>query len=367
MIALTLAVPPGAAQELPLKPSLPEPSPGGCYGAPAFDPAPPDPSDAQEADRLAAAATQTAVLGDQDGARDFLERAADLDPTDEGIAYDLARTYQALGRPTDAVQAYCRYLALAPGGPDAEDVRSTVQQLNPADVPLPSATVSAFDQGVAAFQRGDMGAAGEAFSSAISRSPDLAVAYYDRALVRSANREYDGAIDDFRRYLDLTPDAQDQAVVLERIGTLRSPPAMYSPGTALAVGMFVPGFGQFHTDRPVAGLFVLSAAAAAAGFGALYSETQVNCRTLENPCPPSQVIESTTERPYLVAGLVTAAGIALAGAIEGFVKAKKLNAEAASVVGAGNPDRSPRLELLPGAAHATWDGGVALELARITF
>ena len=60
------------------------------------------------ADRLAAAATQAAILGDQEGARDFLERAVGLDPTDDGIAYELAE------RPDEALASYRAALQLDP-------------------------------------------------------------------------------------------------------------------------------------------------------------------------------------------------------------------------------------------------------------
>lgn len=367
LVALAPTFPsPLAGQELPLKAVLPDPSPGGCYGQPDFQPVAPPETDAQEADRLSAAATQAAILGDQDGARDFLERAADLDPTDEGILYELARTYEGLGRSEDAVAAYCRYLSLATDATDAADVRVQVRRLNPPDTPLPVPAVTAFERGVTAFERGDLADAGEAFSSAISSASDLAPAYYNRALVRSAARQYDLAIEDFRRYLDLAPEARDAARVLERIGTLRNPPVVYNPTTALVAGVFIPGFGQFHTDRPVGGLLVLTAAAAAAGFGALYAETEVLCRTPEDPCPPNQIIEETTTRPLLAPGLGAAAGIALVAAIEGFVKAKSLNEEAATVVGAGEFSHRGVGVLWP-AASAAVDGRVTLELLRFRF
>ncbi len=365
-LGLLLAISgPALAQELPLKSVLPAPSPGGCYGQPAFDPAAPISADAQEADQLSGAATQSAILGDLDAARDFLERAASLDPTDQGIAYELARTYESLGRDNDAVAAYCRYLSLAPDGPDAGDVRVSVMTLNPPDTPLPAAAADAFEDGVSAFEQGNMDQAGQSFSSAILESPNLAAAYYNRALVRSAERLFDDAIDDFREYLDLAPNAPDQSIVLERIGTLRSPPRVYNPTTALVAGIFIPGYGQFYTGRPAAGVVVLTAAAAAAGIGLLYTETEVSCRTTQDPCPPNEVIDETTTRPYMVPGLVAWASIAVIAAIEGFVRAKNLNAEAATVVGgSGTPSG---LSLLAPTAYPSRNGGVTVEWVRLSF
>ncbi len=365
MLALTILAGPLQGQELSLKRALPDPSPGGCAVLPSFAPVPPSDADGEEADRLAAAATQAAILGDQEGARDFLERAAGLDPTDDGIAYELARTYEALGRDSDAVIAYCKFLVLAPGSPDAQDVRATVLELNPPDTPLSPQAQLAFARGVDAFDGDDLDEAGREFTMALTAEPNMALAYYNRALAYSAERRYELAIEDFRRYLDLAPDASDADQVLERIGTLRSPPAVYNPTTALVAGAFIPGFGQFHTDRPVGGLTVLTLAAAAAGFGIAYTETEIICATPANPCPPGQVIDQTSTQPLLVPGLVTAAAITIGAAIEGYINAKRRNAEAAGVGGQIGQQAGPTW--LPPAVGATTDGRVALELVRLRF
>ena len=358
---------PVAAQELPLKTVLPDPDPGGCFGLPAFSPQAPSPSDAQEAERLAQAASQAAILGDQEGALDFLQRAWGLDATDESVAYESARTYEALGRSAESVEAYCRYLSLVSNAPDADEVRGTVYRLNPPDTPLPEDSEEAFGRGVNAFEDGDLPEAGREFSDAISLAPDLAPAYYNRALVYSGERQYELAIEDFRRYLDEAPGAADGSQVLERIGTLRSPPVVYNPSTALVAGLFIPGFGQFHTDRPVGGLLVLTLAGAAAGFAIGFTETEVRCQSPQDPCPPNQILDETTTRPYLVPGLAVAAGITLAAAIEGYVSAKRKNAASANVVGGGNGTEPRGLSLLPPSIGPTFDGGVVLELVRVRF
>lgn len=356
-----------AGQELPLKRTLPAPSPGGCAALPPFRPEEPTTVDADEADRLAAAAAQAAILGDQEGARDFLERASQLDETDEAIAYDLARTYDALGRTDDAVAAYCRFLTLAPGSSDASDVGSRVTQLSPPDPPLAPSAIDAFQEGVRAVDAGELDDALRAFSGALDGAPDLAPAVYNRALVHSLQQRYDLAIEDYRAYLDMDPGASDSRQVLERIGTLRSPPDVYSPATAFVAGLFIPGFGQFHTDRPVGGLLVLTTALGAAGFGLLYTETEVLCATPQDPCPPNQILDETETRPYLAAGLGVAAGVTLIAAIEGLIKAKRLNAEAASMVGAGRPSSPGGLTFLPPSARPAPGGGLALELVRVRF
>ncbi len=364
-VALAFLAQPLVGQELTLKRTLPDPSPGGCAVLPTFAPASPPDADGQEADRLASAASQAAILGDREGALDFLERAADLDPTDDGIAYELARTYEALGRTTDAVVAYCKFLVLAPASPDARDVRASVLALNPPDTPLSPQAQLAFARGVDAVDADDMDDAGREFTTALTAEPSMALAYYNRALAYSADRRYELAIEDFRRYLDLAPEASDADQVLERIGTLRNPPAVYNPSTALVAGAFIPGFGQFHTDRPVGGLTVLTLAAAAAGFGIAYTETEITCATPANPCPPSQIIDETSTQPLLVPGLVTAAAITIGAAIEGYLTAKRRNAEATSVGGQIGQQSGPTL--LPPAVGATADGRVALQWVRLRF
>jgi len=365
-VVLTPLASPVRAQELPLKRALPDPDPGGCFGAPAFDAELPSTSDVQEAARLAQAATQAAVLGDRERALDFLVRAADLDPTDEGIAYEQARTFEDLGRDTESVEAYCRYLSLSPAAADADEVRGTVYRLNPPDTPLPADAQEAFGRGLVAFEDGDLSEADRGFSDAVTLAPDLAQAYYNRALVYSGERRYELAIEDFRRYLDLDPAAADGSQVLERIGILRNPPAVYSPPTALVAGMFIPGFGQFHTDRPVGGLIVLTLAGATWGLGVGFTETEVTCRTPEDPCPSSQIIGERTTRPYLVVASAVAVGITLVAAIDGFVVARRKNAESARVVG-GEVTPQRGLSLLPPAVGLALDGGVVFELVRLRF
>ena len=366
-VVLTLLASPVLAQELRLKRVLPDPDPGGCFGSPTLNAQLPSTSDVQEADRLAQAATQASVLGDREGALDFLVRAADMDPTDAGIAYEQARTYEGLGRYAESVEAYCRYLSLAPAAADADEVRGAVYRLNPPDIPLPANVEEAFGRGVVAFENGDLSEANREFSDVVTLAPDLAQAYYNRALVYSGERRYELAIEDFRQYLNLDRAAADGSQVLEIIGTLRSPPAVYSPATALVAGMFIPGFGQFHTDRPVGGLFALTLAGVAAGFGIGFAETEVTCRTPDDPCPPNQIIDEKTTRPYLVPGLAVAAGIALVAAIEGFVAAKRKNAESASVVGVGAVTSQRGLSLLPPTVGLALDGGVVFELMRLRF
>ena len=64
-------------------------------------------------------AKEAEIARDARGVRDALRRAAELDPTNEGIAYRLARASEGLHDVSAAVAEYCRYLALAPDAADS--------------------------------------------------------------------------------------------------------------------------------------------------------------------------------------------------------------------------------------------------------
>jgi hypothetical protein len=64
-------------------------------------------------------ANEAEVARDARRARDALRRAAQLDPTNAGIAYRLARASEGLRDVNAAVTEYCRYLALAPDAADS--------------------------------------------------------------------------------------------------------------------------------------------------------------------------------------------------------------------------------------------------------
>jgi hypothetical protein len=94
--------------------------------------------------------------------------------------------------------------------------------------------------------------------------------------------------------------------------------------------------GQVYTRRPLLGLLFVGVGAGAAATGILYKETTVRCLSelTDGVCPAGQVYSSAEETPYLVAGLGAAGAMALIAAIEAFVSAKRLNAQAATQTGA---------------------------------
>lgn len=81
-----------------------------------------------EAQQLAGRAQAASIEGDNAAATQLYQRAAQLDPSDAGIAYALGRAYEAT-RDARAMAEYCRFLALTPAAPEAADVRQRIAEL----------------------------------------------------------------------------------------------------------------------------------------------------------------------------------------------------------------------------------------------
>lgn len=320
-----------AAQSLPLKRTFASATAGIC---PRFTPpSPATPANVQEARRLFALGQEASIVGDHRAARDLFRQAQQLNGSDERISYYLARSNEELKATNDAVAQYCRYLTLAPSGTDAADVRSRLDRLTEAasaraGVPAGRRTAAAasFQRAVEAVDRGQLGEAERMFGDVIGQLPTAAEAYYDRALVRARGRDWGGAERDLQKYLSLQQGAEDAAAVRERIGVLRR--ASSSPSTALAGGLVLPGFGQYYTRRPVFGTIV--AAAAAGGVVMALRQTDRTKDTtftdaFGNPYPGTI---TRTDRYDLGTGLAIAGGVALAGALEGYLYARGRRAEA---------------------------------------
>jgi tetratricopeptide (TPR) repeat protein len=300
---------------------------------PALAPRLPTPTPAQrrQARELAQRGQQSAILGDRIAARDQLRQAALLDPTDPDLAYQLARAYESAGSNPDALREYCRFLAIAPTAPEAAETRERVQTLAP---PRPDSSaepaVVAFRAGIAAYERGQVAAAEAAFGRAIATSPQWPEPYYDRALTRIARGEPVLAVQDLEQYLRLRPEAEDRAAVIARIAALRSA-TRPSPGSALAVGLIVPGGGQFYTKRPLLGVATLAAAGGSLAW-ALRSDlvTRTVQQTAVDPFGNPYTFTTTRRemgRPYLTPGLGLTAGIAAAAAMESYFYARRTNAQ----------------------------------------
>ena len=284
---------------------------------------PPAPSAEQQrrARDLAQRGQQSAILGDRAGARDLLRQAVALDPTNIDLAYQLARAEEGAGSDADAARAYCRFLALAPDAPEAAESRARLAQLMLSTRHADSLRAAAvFARGVAAYERGYPDSADAAFTAALALAPDWAAAYYDRGVMRDEMGRRVDAARDFQQYLRLEPDASSRVQLAKRITVLEEPPL--SPGKALALGLVVPGAGQFYTGRPVRGALTLlgAGAALACGMSARVSEQPVQ-HTATDPFgnPYSfTTTERVTDHPCRAPGFTAAGAMALISAIDAF-------------------------------------------------
>ena len=288
----------------------------------------------RDARDMAQRARESAILGDAAAQISQLRGAADLDPTDANLAYELARAYENAGVPSSAVLEYCRFLSLAPSGSEAADLRAHVATLVP---PKPDTVVTdegtAFQRGVDAYDKGQWAEAEVFFTTVIRVDSMSADAYYNRALVRQLQNHRDAAADDYERYLRLRREAPDGAVVVTRVNQLRA--QRLSASQAFGLGVMIPGGGQFYTRRPVRGLLSLAGVGAAAAFA--MTETKTSTTTTKTATDPFgnpyryPVATAKKSRPYLVAGLGTAGVIALLSAIDAAQYARSVRASSLSV------------------------------------
>ena len=132
--------------------------------------------------------------------------------------------------------------------------------------------------------------------------------------------------------------------------------------------------GQFYSDREVGGFTVLSLAGGALAAGFLIEEVEVECLVTigaGQDCPAGQVFRENVDRPYLGPALGVAAGVALIGAIEAFVKARGRAAEGGPLTSSSASGPTGVAE--PGDVRLAWPSvtqrGVRVDLnvLRLTF
>ena len=326
-----------SAQELPLERSYPGTGPFECPAGPA----PLAPSDDQRvrASQLMSDALEASILGDLEGARTLLDQATEADATSPEIAYRHARALEDLELRNEAILEYCRALALGATDVGIDDSRTRLDALyDIVRERITDRARNAFVSGLAQADAGFLDQAASSFSEAIDEVPDWAEAVYNRAVVLERLGRVQESLDDYRLYLQLTPSDIDPVVaaVTQRIGLLEGSVAAPtpSPGATLALGL-VPGMGQYYTGRGVTGTIVLGAVAGAVAAGVMYKKVTVRCFSVPTggaDCPPGDIVDETTERPYLVPAIGIAAGITLVGALEAFIKARGRRAEQAEAV-----------------------------------
>lgn len=373
-----------AAQDLPLDPqlSLKRDYPGsGRFVCPDVTiPGPPSDSERQQATQLASNADQALIQGDLDRAATLMERATELDPSSADLAYRQGRVLEDLEDRAGALAAYCRVVAGDSAEDLAVDAEARIQALADARwAGISDTAARAFRLGVSSADLGRISPAASAFGEALAEAPDWADAVFNRALMFDRLGQGREALADLRRYLDLRPDAADAVAVSVRIGQLEGASAAApSAGTALTLGLIVPGMGQFYSGREVGGGLVLSLAGGAVAAGVLVKDVQVECLVTVGggeDCPAGQVYRENVDRPLLGPALAVAAGVAVIGAIEAFVKARgegRAGDPLAVESGPGSALRSDRGPA-PGELRWAWPSvsqrGVRVDLnvLRLTF
>jgi len=316
----------GAAQELPLREEYPGSERFAC---PAWSsPAPATPESAREARALASEASNALVLGELDRAESFLTRALELDPGAADLLYRHARVLEAREDRAGAISGFCRALAAGSGTEEVSDAQARLESLVELDRPqLPPDAVAAFDRGVSMARMERYAAAEAAFETALREQPDWAPAVYNVGVVSARRGDRDKAVEHLRRYLTLAPGAPDVADVSRALGRWEVAPngRLPDPGATLALGMFLPGTGQFYSGRTWPGVGVLAAATGAVAAGFLVREVRVRCvgaAEAGGSCPPEQVVGRQTSRPHLGLALAVAAGVTIGGAVEAFLRAR---------------------------------------------
>jgi tetratricopeptide (TPR) repeat protein len=364
-VAIMLLLPADAlAQQLALQRDVPPLAWAGCPApVPAGIVAEPD---RMEAARLAAEATQAALLGDDAAAQRLLALAVARDPASPDLAFRLALAFEQLDRPGEAVREYCRYLALDPTAVDAADVLDRIPRLHAAGgFTVAAEAAAAFVRGLAAFDAGRFAEAETAFGAAWNADREWGAPLFNRAVTRLAEARVAPALDDLRRYLELSPRAADFQQVLDLIVDLSDVPTPARPGRALASGLLFPGLGQFTTGRWTTGGLVFGSAAVALAVGLGVRRVEVTCATpVENgSCPAEQVLHRRATRPYQAAGVATAVAIGVFGALDAYRGVQRSAAEPGDDA---RVSRERGASIAPPTASPTATG-VRLDLIRLRF
>jgi tetratricopeptide (TPR) repeat protein len=294
--------------------------PPGCQvrtvSAPATVVASLSPRDAADSTRrLIATGQDAAVQGDHAAARDAFMLARSLSPTNARVAYYLGREYEDLGEHQDASKEYCRYLALVPTAPDADEVRGRVLRLTPpAEIARTDEARAQFRSGVTLLQQRQLVAADSAFGSVIRTLPTASEAYYNRALTRAARGERAAAMQDFERYIQLEPGGSDQAAIRSAMARLQD--RVWNAKSVFFQGLIAPGVGQMATGRPIRGVFILAVGGGIAAAG-LTNKTTLQTNEYRDPFG-NPYIDSVqvTEHPYLLPAAGALAAVWLLSALE---------------------------------------------------
>jgi tetratricopeptide (TPR) repeat protein len=279
--------------------------PQGCatFGTPTSS----APRDTTRASAVASAirrGQEASLVGDAAAARDAYAEAARLDPSDGRTAYHLARAYEELDNPRDALREYCRARALGASAALVADLEARIARMTQRLAQSPDQAAQSFAAGLAAIDAGEFERAVDAFTDVLTLRPGQAESMFNRALALTAMDRREEAISDFTHYAIVRPSAGDISRVREVIDRLRRPPRRV--GSALLLGLIFPGGGLYYTGHHVQGLLATTLAAG----GVLYAFSEKSSQPA--PCPRSS-------RPPCVRDEFThlGTGLAIAGAVHG--------------------------------------------------
>ena len=342
-------------QELPLLRDYPGSGPFQCP-SPA---APQEPSAGQraQASQLATDANQAMILGDFERVQALLGRAVQLDPTSADLAYRHAAVLESLDQVEPAMLEFCRALDL-----NVEDLGILDAQERLDDLAeglrreVPEAAHQAFQQGLGEVDDNRLEDAVESFTAALDVAPGWAPALHNRGVVYERLGLVEEALRDFRGYVAADPTSPNAVRISERIGLLEATAAgtPRSPAGTLALGM-IPGMGQYYIGRPVPGTITLLAAGTAVASGFLFKKVTTLCVEEVPPggtCPPSQVVDEITERPYMWWGIGIGAAITVVSAIDAARRAKRRRAQTESI---GGPGAGEGFSLVPPSVSGSGD------------
>jgi tetratricopeptide (TPR) repeat protein len=311
------------------------------------------------------------ILGELLRAQELLRRATELDVTSFEFAYQHARVLEDLDQSSAAMTEYCRSLTLGAEAGGVADAQARLDVLyGTMQARIPQVAREAFLSGLTLADAALYEPAVASFTVAVDAAPDWPPALYNRAVILERLGRVPESLADYRRYIELTPNEIDPVVaaVTERIGMLEGLVAMPtpSPSGALALGMAFPGMGQYYSGRGLSGTVVLAIAAGAVAGGILYKEVTVHCLTpTSGACAPADVIDQTSERPYLLAAIGVAGAVTVAGAIEAFVRARGRRGEVEAVM--GPPVQEARGARIAGPSVAARGGRVDVALLSVRF
>jgi len=172
-------------------------------------------ADIAESSRLFDDGVKAYAEGRYGEALQAFDRAYELNPMGE-LRFDQAACLDKLGLRQLAAQRYEAYLAEVPDAPDASRVRDHVSLLQER---AREAAEQAFARGQDSFAQGHWREASIAFAQEYEQLP-LPDFLFDKAVALEKMGDRARAVESYRQYLSMKPDAEDVAQVNAKIEAL---------------------------------------------------------------------------------------------------------------------------------------------------